>query len=337
MKIGRFDIARRPLLIAEIGNNHEGDPTQARALVDAALDCGVDAVKVQVIDPVRLVNISQKERIAQLSRFSLSAETMAEMAARTKRGGALFMASAFDAGSLSRIAPHCDAIKVASGDLDFQPLVASVARLGKPIVLSTGMATLDEIRAAVNVVKSSLPSGDALEDRLALLHCVSLYPTQPAQANLLAIRTLAETFSLTTGYSDHTLGIEIALIALGMGARIIEKHFTLDKRRATFRDHALSADPADMRQLATAVRSFAEILGDGEKGDRIADRAMAGIARRSIVAGRDLAAGTRLRAEDLDFVRPGDGIPSSKLAEVVGKTLNKPLGHHALLGWKDLG
>jgi N-acetylneuraminate synthase/N,N'-diacetyllegionaminate synthase len=336
VKIGKFDTVQRPLLIAEIGNNHEGDPAQALALVDSALECGVDAVKIQVIDPARLVNISQKERIAQLSRFSLSTETTAEMAARTKRGGALFMASAFDTGSLSRIAPLCDAIKIASGDLDFQPLLAAAARLGKPIVLSTGMATLEETRTAVNTIKGNLPRENALEDSLALLHCVSLYPTQPAQANLRGMKTLAGAFSLTVGYSDHTLGIEVALLALGLGARIVEKHFTLDKTRTTFRDHALSADPGDMRRLAGAVRSFAEILGDGEKGDRIADRSMAEAVRRSIVASRDLSAGTRLRAEDLDFVRPGTGIPPSRLDEVIGKKLTKPLARHAVLDWKDL-
>jgi len=336
MKIGDLDTAGRPILIAEIGNNHEGDRERAMALVDSALESGVDAVKIQIIDPARLVNISQQERIAQLSRFALPMETMAEMAARTRKGGALFLASAFDLDSLARIAPLCDAIKLASGDLDFHPLLAAAARLGKPVLMSTGMATLAEIRAAVDVIERNLPQRDELPARLALLHCVSLYPTQPGQANLRGMQLLSETFSLTTGYSDHTLGIEVALIALGLGARIVEKHFTLDKTRAGFRDHALSADPADMRRLAQAVRSFAEILGDGEKDDRIADRGMAAVARRSIVAIRDLPAGTRLRAEDFDFVRPGTGIPPSRLAEVTGKLLNKPLARHAMLDWGDL-
>ncbi len=336
MKIGANDTAVRPLLIAEIGNNHEGDPAQALALVDAALEAGVDAVKIQVIDPPRLVNLAQAERIAQLTRFGLSDATIAAMAERTRKHGAWFMASAFDTGSLARVEPYCDAIKIASGDLNFHPLLAAAAHIGKPIVLSTGMATLEEIHAAVGVIGTHLPAGQQLGDKLALLHCVSLYPTLPQQANLGAMRLLSDTFSLTTGYSDHTLGIDVALLALGLGAKMIEKHFTLDKSRTSFRDHALSADPAEMRRLAAAVRGYAEVLGDGNKGEQIADRAMAQAVRRSIVAARDLAAGTVLRAEDMDFVRPGGGIAPPELAEVLGKTLSRALPRHAVLVWQDL-
>lgn len=336
MKIGASDSAVRPLLIAEIGNNHEGDPAQAIALVDAALDAGVDAVKIQVIDPPRLVNISQGPRIEQLTRFRLADETIDAMARRTRAAGAWFMASAFDEGSLMRVAPWCDAIKVASGDLDFHPLLAAAARIGKPIVLSTGMATLPEIRAAVGVVESNLPAGAKLVDKLALLHCVSLYPTQPAQANLAAMRLIERTFGLTTGYSDHTLGIEVALVALGLGARMIEKHFTLDKNTSSFRDHALSADPGEMKRLAQAVRAYADMLGDGEKGELIADRSAAQAVRRSMVAARDLEAGAVLKAADVDFVRPGGGIGPPELAKAVGKKTTRALARHTVLTWQDL-
>ena len=336
MKIGHNDTDQRPLLIAEIGNNHEGDPAQALALVDAAVAAGVDAVKIQVIDPPRLVNVAQAERIAQLTRFGLTDEVIAEMARRTRAGGAWFMASAFDTGSLARVLPYCDAIKVASGDLNFHPLLAAAAATGKPVVLSTGMATLEEIRAAVEVVAAHVGPGAKLRDRLALLHCVSLYPTAPEQANLAAMRTLEQSFALTTGYSDHTLGIEVALIALGLGAKMIEKHFTLDKTRTGFRDHALSADPADMRRLATAVRACAEIFGDGRRGEEIADRPMASAVRRSIVTMRDLPAGAVLGDADVDFVRPGSGIAPSEMSSLRGRTLRRALPRHAVIAQEDL-
>ena len=336
MKIAAFDTEVRPFLIAEIGNNHEGDHGHAYELVAAALDAGVDAVKVQVIDPPRLVNLAQQERIAQLTRFVLPLEVFAEMAERTRRGGACFMASAFDTGSLARIAPLCDAIKLASGDLTFDPLLVAAAGLGKPMVLSTGMATLAEIAHAVGLIGRSLPTGLALPDHLALLHCVSLYPTQAAQANLGAIETLRSRFGLATGYSDHTLGIEAALVALGLGARILEKHFTLDKNRSSFRDHALSADPADMRRLATVVRAYRELLGDGEKGSAIADAGMAEAVRRSAVLARDLAAGARLASADIDFVRPGTGIPPGRAASLVGRILKVALPRHTVLRPEDL-
>jgi sialic acid synthase SpsE len=150
------------------------------------------------------------------------------------------------------------------------------------------------------------------------------------------MRLLEDAFSLTTGYSDHTLGIEVALIALGLGARMIEKHFTLDKSRTSFRDHALSADPADIRRLAAAVRAYGEILGDGRKDEQIADRSMAAAVRRSIVAARDLPSGTVLGAGDLDYVRPGAGIAPSDAALVQGKTLIRALQRHAVIDLKDL-
>ena len=331
MRIAAFDTDVRPLLIAEIGNNHEGDRGQALELVAAALDAGVDAVKIQIIDPPRLVNIAQTERIAQLTRFALPLEVFAEMAERTRRGGALFMASAFDVGSLTRIAPFCDAIKLASGDLTFDPLLEAAASLGKPLVLSTGMSNVEEIAHAVALIGYQLPSGKTLLEGLALLHCVSLYPTGLEQAGLATMNMLAKRFNLTTGYSDHTLGIEAALVALGMGARVIEKHFTLNKTQSAFRDHALSADPREMRRLAEMVRGFPQLLGDGEKNGSFADAAMAPAVRRSAVLSRDLPAGARLTQADLDFVRPGSGIPPADVASLIGRPLRSALTRHTVL------
>jgi N,N'-diacetyllegionaminate synthase len=331
LKIASFDTDQRPFLIAEIGNNHEGDHGRAYELVAAALASGVDAVKVQVIDPARLVNVAQAERIAQLSRFSLPIEVFGEMSAQTRKGGACFMASAFDIDSLTRIAPFCDAIKLASGDLTFDQLLAHAATLGQPMVLSTGMSRMAEVAHAVDLIERNLPAGSRLDERLALLHCVSLYPTAIEQANLSAMSALRNRFGLTTGYSDHTLGIEAALVALGMGARVIEKHFTLDKATSAFRDHALSADPAEMTRLASIVRSFVRLQGDGEKGEAIADAAMALAVRRSAVSVRDLPAGVVLTAGDLDFVRPGGGIAPADASAIVGRRLARAVPRHTVL------
>ena len=331
VRIGPFDTDTRPFLIAEIGNNHEGDPGQAFELVAAALEACVDAVKVQIIDPPRLVNIAQAERIAQLTRFALPLEVFARMAEQTRKGGACFMASAFDADSLSRIAPLCDAIKIASGDLTFDPLLAAAAAAGKPMVLSTGMARIEEIDHAVSLIGRHLHTGQQLETMLALLHCVSLYPTGLTQANLSTMHTLRDRFGLTTGYSDHTLGIEAALVALGMGARILEKHFTLDKAKSTFRDHALSADPLEMRRLAKVVRNFPALGGDGQKGEAIADAGMAPAVRRSAVLARDLPAGAKVTDADIDFVRPGGGIAPGAVKGIVGRKLKAAQPRHTVL------
>ena len=331
MRIGSFDTDTRPFLIAEIGNNHEGDPGHAFELVAAALDAGVDAVKVQIINPPRLVNIAQAERIAQLSRFALPLDVFAKMAEQTRKGGACFMASAFDDVSLSRIAPLCDAIKLASGDLTFDPLLVAAAAVGKPMVLSTGMAKVEEIDQAVSLIGRHIHPEKQLKAMLALLHCVSLYPTGLTQANLSTMHTLRDRFALTTGYSDHTLGIEAALVALGMGARIIEKHFTLDKAKSAFRDHALSADPMEMRQLAQVVRNFPALEGDGQKGEAIADAGMAPAVRRSAVLASDLPAGAKVTDADIDFVRPGGGISPGAVNRIVGRKLKAALPRHTVL------
>ena len=330
MIIGEHDLDRERILIAEIGNNHEGDPKLALEMAAAAAESGADVVKVQIIVPERLVNISQTQRIEQLTRFRLSMETFAEMANITHSKGALFMASAFDVDSLQEFAPLLDGIKIASGDLDFYPLLVKAAGLGKPMILSTGMSTLAEIKTSVDLIESSLTSG-LLMDQLALLHCVSLYPASLTDANLKVIQTLRDTFNLTVGYSDHTLGIESAVASLGLGARIIEKHFTLDKTRTSFRDHTLSADPADMRRLAEVMHQYDAMLGTGEKILTEAEVQMSLAARRSIVAAHDLPAGTKLTADDLDCIRPRNGLPPSALPGLIGSKLRIPLKKHESL------
>lgn len=330
MRISNRDLTRERILIAEIGNNHEGDSKLAIELAHAAVESGADVVKVQLIDPERLVNISQTQRIEQLTRFRLPMQTFEEMAHVAHSKGALFIASAFDVDSLEAINPILDGIKVASGDLDFHPLLVKVVSLNKPIILSTGMSTLAEIKTSVDVIASSLNSS-LLADQLALLHCVSLYPTPLAEANLKVIQTLKETFDLTVGYSDHTLGIEAAIVSLSFGARILEKHFTLDKTRTTFRDHALSADPADMRRLADAIHQYDAMLGSGEKNISTAEEEMSVAARRSIVAAHDLSSGTVLKASDFDCIRPRNGLPPSALPMLFGRTLKTSLRRHEVL------
>lgn len=336
MIIGNHDTATAPLLIAEIGNNHEGDRALAMDLVDAALEAGADAVKIQLIDPPRLVSVTQKERIAQLGRYRLPLDDYLEMGRRTRAKGRLFMASAFDVDSLAAILPELDAVKIASGDLNFPPLLEKAAASGVPVILSSGMATLDEIRASVALLVGALPAGRSAQDTLAVLHCVSLYPTPIEQANLAAITTLKAAFDLTIGYSDHTLGPEAAVVAVALGARIVEKHFTLDKGRTTFRDHALSADPADLRRLAEVLRQFDAMLGSGARSDAMADAETRLAVRRSLVAARDLPEGAIVGASDIDCVRPGTGMPPTAAASVVGRRLRRSLCMHDQFQEADL-
>jgi N-acetylneuraminate synthase/N,N'-diacetyllegionaminate synthase len=336
MIIGNHDTTCRPLLIAELGNNHEGDPQFAFELADAAVEAGADAVKVQVIDPLRLVTASQSERIAQLTRFRLGQDVFREIARRVHRRGRLFFASVFDCDTLSEMGDELDAVKIASGDLNFDPLLRTAAMVGRPVVLSTGMARMDEIVRAVGVIADALPPSHALAQHLAVLHCVSLYPTSLEQANLRAIPTIAARLGLTVGYSDHTLGTEAALVAVALGARIIEKHFTLDKARSSFRDHALSAEPEELARLARAIHAFDAMLGSGARDEAVEDSAARTAARRSIVAARPLDRGATLEADDLDYVRPAAGLPPPDAGRLLGRRLRRPLARHELILQSDV-
>jgi N,N'-diacetyllegionaminate synthase len=336
MIIGSHDTARRPLLIAEIGNNHEGDPGHALELVEAAMAAGADAVKAQIIDPSRLVNVAQAERIAQLTRFRLGHEVFLKMAERVRARGGLFLASVFDCQTLAAVQGDLDAIKIASGDLDFDPLLEVAAASGRPIILSTGMSTLAEIVRAVDVIGARIGASAPLAERLAVLHCVSRYPTALEQANLRAIPRLAAALPLTIGYSDHTLGIEAAVAALALGARIIEKHFTLDKNRSSFRDHALSAEPAEFARLAAIMRTSDAMLGTGVRDSSMPDAETRAVARRSIVAARNLPQGTTLSAADLDYVRPAGGLSPAETASLLGRRLRRALAQHEVIRRADL-
>lgn len=331
MHIGGLDLSTRRFLIAEIGNNHEGNSSLALEMVDAAAEAGADAVKVQVITAERLVNISQTQRIAQLNGFRLSPETFRSMADRAKSKGVQFMASAFDVDSLDGIFDLVTAVKVASSDIDFVQLLARAAAKGKPLVVSTGTATMDEVSTAVRTIETNLPRGRSLADSLLLMHCITSYPTPMDQANLRAIGTLANRFPVTVGYSDHTLGIETAVAAAALGARAIEKHFTLDKSRKTFRDHALSADPQDLRRLADALHAMDQMLGTGEKKPMPCEKDNVVAARRSIVTARALEAGVVLRAEDLEYVRPAGGFKPPQADRILGRRTRIALARHQVL------
>ncbi|MEX2643697.1 MAG: N-acetylneuraminate synthase family protein [Acetobacterales bacterium] len=321
MKIGEFETSDRVLIIAEIGNNHEGDRGRAEAMIAAAAEAGADAVKFQTIVPERLVHPSETARLAQLGRLCLSYEDFGRLAEAASRCGVLFLSTPFDLDSVRFLEPLVPGYKIASGDNDFVPLLEAVARTTKPVILSTGLLGISEVvRSKACIERVWAQTGKA--GALALLHCVSAYPTPPEEANLGAIRDLAG-LGCTVGYSDHTIGIEAAVLSVGLGGRIIEKHFTLDKNLSDFRDHKLSADPADLKTLVRRVREAETMIGSAGKQPMASESASGASVRRSIVAGRDLAAGHVLAFEDLNWLRPGGGMEPGREGEILGRTLRK--------------
>lgn len=333
---------REPFLIAEAGVNHNGDPRLALRLVDAAADAGADAVKFQTFKAENLAIESAPKAKYQLSgapkgsqldmlrALELSEAGHRRALARARRRGIEFLSTPFDEASadfLHRLG--VGRFKLGSGELTNLPLLRHVARKKRPMILSTGMSTLAEVRAAVQAVRRS---GNP---RLSLLHCVSCYPADPADANLRAMKTLADAFGVPVGFSDHTPGIAVSVAAAALGATIVEKHFTLDKELPG-PDHAMSLDPAELGEWVRAVRSARAALGDGVKIPRPAEREIRRVARRSVVLSRDASAGTRLTGDRLALKRPGTGIPPAKLGQVVGRTLRRDAGADTMVRWEML-
>lgn len=312
MRIGDIDLDEQVLVVAEIGNNHEGSSAVAHELVRRASECGADAVKLQTFRTEAFVRPSDQERYERMRRFELAPEHLVELEREARLAGLLFVSTPLDLGSVSLLEPLVDAYKIASGDNDFVALLEAVAATGKPVILSTGLSDLERVERALTTLHGS---------DLVVLQCTSAYPAPPDEVNLSAIPLLAERLGHTVGYSDHTLGLAACLAAVAAGARLIEKHFTLDKEQSDFRDHRLSADPEELRALVEGVREVERLLGRREKALQPSECETAFAARRSIVAARDLAAGELIDAADLTWLRPADGLPPGEEGQLVARRL----------------
>jgi len=329
MKIGPIDLDREILIIAEIGNNHEGDVALAEEMILLAADAGAQAVKFQTIIPEGLVSPNQKSRLAQLRRFQLQPEEYGRLADAAEKVGVMFISTPFSLDAVSLLEALVIAYKVASGDNDYVALLDAVAQTGRPVLVSTGMTDQEGAMRARDVVRGTWAQS-GINPGLVLMHCVSAYPTPPAEANLRAIRSLAA-LGETVGYSDHTLGINAAALAVALGARVIEKHFTIDKNQSDFRDHALSADPSELRSLVQLVRETNEMLGEGSKLTMPSEEAVAKVARRSAHSARDLPAGHVLETTDIAWLRPGTGISQGQQDLLVGRRLKQPVSAWQIL------
>jgi len=342
-------------VIAEAGVNHNGDLELARRLVDCAAEAGADAVKFQTFDAKKLARASapkadyQKQttnqaesQLAMLSKLELPREWHAELKAHAKAKGIEFLSTAFDLGSLDFLAGlDMPFFKVPSGELTNSPLLWRFARLGKPLVVSTGMATLSEVEQALAVIahafNAEVEPADldevwegwtrpdwrrSLQGRVKLLHCTSQYPTPMAEVNLLAMDTLAQAFGLPVGYSDHTEGILIPVAAVARGAVLVEKHFTLD-RAMPGPDHRASLEPAELTQMVRDIRALAMALGEGAKSPQPSEWKTRKAARQQVVLERPVAHGQVLTREDLATARSGSGLPAASLWQLVGQPANR--------------
>lgn len=308
MKIGNIDTSEKVFIIAEIGNNHEGDFELAKKMIQLAAEAGADAVKFQTIVPESLASCADQNRIAQLKKFQLSYAQFQELARQARQAGVVFLSTPFDLESarfLNQIQP---VFKIASGDNAFFPLIDTVAGFNKPIIISTGLCDMEHIQNIYTRVRDVWQNSNSYPG-LAFLHCVASYPTPLDQANLGAIHSLKAEFPETViGYSDHTLGIDAAIYSVAAGARIVEKHFTLDKNYSGFRDHQLSADPDEFKNMVAGIRNVSQMFGSGQKIPCQCEESTAINIRRSIAASVNLPEGTVLSEQHLTWVRPGTGL-----------------------------
>jgi len=326
------------LVIAEGGVNHNGSLERALRLVDAAAEAGADVIKFQTFDSKEVVSpVAAKaayqmqttgageSQLDMVRKLELPPGDFATLNRHSRERGLLFLSTPFDRGSVDLL-QNLDivAFKIASGEVTNIPFLTYVAKQGKPVILSTGMSDLDEVAAAVEAVRA------VGNNELALLHCVSNYPALASSANLRAMKTLEDRFGVPVGYSDHTEGIEVSLAAATLGACIVEKHFTLD-RTLPGPDHRASLEPRELAALIRGIRTIEAALGDGRKVPAVEELNTAAVARRSLVAACDLAAGTVLTVDNIAILRPGTGLPPSALPSVVGRRLREAISAGTLL------
>lgn len=335
MRIGEFDTGEKVLVVAEIGNNHEGKFEVARELVLRAADCGVRAVKFQTFQTAYFVSRSDEARFNRLKSFELTYEEFAKLRELAVSVGLLFISTPLDVESARFLDTQVDAFKVASSDNNFYPLLDYISQRDKPVIISAGLTSLEEISATKSYVQSAWEKR-GVEQQMAVLHCVSCYPALPEHVNLAAIPLLARTLGCAIGYSDHTHGTEACLAAVALGAEIIEKHFTLDKNFSDFRDHQLSADPEEMKRLVEGIDRVQILLGRPEKKIQPCEAEILPLVRRSIVAAREMTAGHQLEWNDLMWTRPGTGLAPGHEAEVLGRRLKRPLSFGETILLSDL-
>lgn len=318
-----------PYVIAEGGLNHNGDIKIAKKMIEYASKTGVDAIKFQTYKTEEFLRRSS-QYFDVFKKVELSFDEFAELKDHAKTNGITFFSTPFDIESaefLNKINVPC--FKIASSDLTNIPLIRHIAKTNKPIIISTGLATMDEVHDAVTCC---FHEGN---DNIALLHCVANYPTLPEETNLEAIRTMKNTFNLSIGYSDNGESTLVDLAAVSMGAEIIEKHFTLDKKMEG-PDHSFSIDPLGLTTLVAELKMINKMKGNGIKTPRESEIKMRSAIRKSLTSKRTIRSGEIITCEVLSIKRPADGIEPKYLDQIIGKKAARDIKEDTAIKWHDV-
>ena len=334
MKIGKIDLEKKVFVIAEVGGNHGGDPDLAKKYIREAAKTGVDAVKFQMIKSEKLV-VEDAPVVPPVTKYKtqrewfrsleFSPDEWTELATIARKNGVLFLASVFDTESADLLDKLSPAFKIASGDLTNLPLIRHVAKKDKPIILSTGGATPQEIARAIKEVPKNI---------LVLMHCISTYPCNEEDTNLLRIPFLKKKFNVTVGYSDHTMGILAPQIAVALGARVIEKHFVLD-RSQPIGDSVLSAEPDEMKEMVKNIRRVEKMLKLRLEPSKTEKKFLISL-RRSLAAKVDIPRNSVITETQLVPLRPATGISPLMIDEVCGKRAKRNIRKGEIITEKDL-
>jgi N,N'-diacetyllegionaminate synthase len=329
-------------IVAEAGSNHNCKLEQAKRLIDVAASAGADAIKFQTFSADKIVakvgpkagymkKVSKQESVYEIfKRIELPREWHSELVEYSRKKGLIFLSSPFDEEAVDLLDKlDVPAFKVASGELTNLPLIKYMARKGKPLIVSTGAATMDEVEEAVSVIKNE---GNK---KIVLLHCVVNYPAAPEDANLLAMNALKKKFKLPVGYSDHILGIAAPLAATALGAVMIEKHFTLS-RRLPGPDHFYALEPNELKMMVDGIRSVEKMRGASTKKPAKAEMEMRKLARRSIFAKVDIPAGAVIKREMLVILRPAIGLEPKHLEGIVGMKTKVYIRRFESITWEKI-
>lgn len=321
-------MTHRTLIIAEAGVNHNGDLALARKLIDVAAEAGADLVKFQTFCADRMVTRtaakadyqtrttdSKESQYEMLRRLELTAGMHKELMAHCAARGIGFFSTGFDIESVDLLAGlGLDRFKIPSGEITNLPYLRHIGRLGKSVILSTGMAEMTEIQAAIDILeKAGTPRA-----KITVLHCTTEYPAPMEEVNLRAMLSIQTAFGVEVGYSDHTRGIEVAIAAVALGAAVIEKHFTLD-RNSPGPDHKASLEPEELKAMVAAIRNIEIALGDGVKRLTPSEAGNSSVARKSLVASRGIRKGDAFSAQNMTVKRPGTGISPMRWDTVIDR------------------
>ena len=335
---------KKVFIIAEAGVNHNGKMELAYKLVDAAKEAGVDAVKFQIFKSEKLISKSTKmadyqkenlkENISQLDmvkKLELSYEDFIKINEYCKEKGIMFMATPFDNDSLDFLVDtlKVDVLKIGSGDLNNYPFLEKVALKNKEIILSTGMSNLSDIESALDFISQYT------DKEVKVLHCTTNYPCPMDEVNLKAMNTIKDAFQVAVGYSDHTLGIEVPIAAVALGAEIIEKHFTLDKTMEG-PDHVASLEPDELKEMTRTIRNIERALGSGIKKPNKSEVKIKSIVKRKIVLAKDVEINHVLTENDLEYKRCENGIESKYYKNIIGKKVKRKIDADSPLMWEDI-